>query len=110
MRCLLGKLVIKYPWPRQEEIVRVLRFDYQDAFIIMSSIHIPARQRGTNENTNGTSRFYFPKGTDFRHISEKEVAHVVKKLNNRPRECLNYQTPHEAHGRLSVVHFGVEFA
>jgi IS30 family transposase len=54
-----------------------------------------AWQRGTNENTNGLLRYYFPKGTDFRNIPEKEVAQVVKKLNNRPRKCLNYQTPHE---------------
>ena len=56
-----------------------------------------AWQRGTNENTNGLLRQYFPKGTDFRNISEKEVAIVVKKLNNRPRKCLNYQTPYEVY-------------
>jgi IS30 family transposase len=56
-----------------------------------------AWQRGTNENTNGLLRYYFPKGTDFRNISEKEVALVVKKLNTRPRKCLNYQTPHEVY-------------
>lgn len=54
-----------------------------------------AWQRGTNENTNGLLRQYFPKGTDFRGISEKEIARVVETLNNRPRKCLNYQTPHE---------------
>jgi IS30 family transposase len=54
-----------------------------------------AWQRGTNENTNGLLRQYFPKGTDFRNISGKHIAIVVKKLNNRPRKCLNYQTPHE---------------
>jgi IS30 family transposase len=54
-----------------------------------------AWQRGTNENTNGLLRQYFPKGTDFRNIPEKDIAIVVKKLNNRPRKCLNYQTPHE---------------
>jgi transposase, IS30 family len=54
-----------------------------------------AWQRGTNENTNGLLRYYFPKGTDFRTISKKEVALVVRKLNNRPRKCLNYQTPQE---------------
>jgi IS30 family transposase len=56
-----------------------------------------AWQRGTNENTNGLLRYYFPKGTDFRTILEKEVAIVVKNLNNRPRKCLNYQTPHEVY-------------
>lgn len=56
-----------------------------------------AWQRGTSENTNGLLRYYFPKGTDFKTISEKEVALVVKKLNTRPRKCLNYQTPHEVY-------------
>ena len=56
-----------------------------------------AWQRGTNENTNGLLRYYFPKGTDFSAISDKEVAQVVKKLNNRPRKCLNYQTPYEVY-------------
>jgi transposase, IS30 family len=54
-----------------------------------------AWQRGTNENTNGLLRQYFPKGTDFRGISEKEIARGVETLNNRPRKCLNYQTPYE---------------
>jgi len=54
-----------------------------------------AWQRGTNENTNGLLRQYFPKGTNFRPILDKDIAFVVKKLNNRPRKCLNYQTPHE---------------
>ena len=52
-------------------------------------------QRGTNENTNGLLRRYFPKGIDFRAVSEKTLAEVVKKLNHRPRKCLNYQTPHQ---------------
>jgi hypothetical protein len=47
-----------------------------------------AWQRGANENSNGLIRYYFRKGIDFRGISEKEVALVVKKLNNRPRKCL----------------------
>jgi len=54
-----------------------------------------AWQRGTNENTNGLLRQYFPKGTNLNNVSEKEVAFVVKKLNNHLRKCLNYQTPHE---------------
>jgi len=54
-----------------------------------------ARQRGTNENTNGLLRQYFPKGTDFQGVSEEYLAIVVKKLNNRHRKCLNYQTPHD---------------
>jgi len=52
-------------------------------------------QRGTNENTNGLIRQYFPKGTDFRSISHHEVRRVEKLLNHRPRACLGFRTPHE---------------
>jgi IS30 family transposase len=54
-----------------------------------------AWQRGTNENTNGLLRQYFPKGTDFKKVSKKNIAIAVKKLNHRPRKCLNYQSPHD---------------
>ena len=52
-------------------------------------------QRGTNENTNGLIRQYFPKGTDFRDISHCQVREAENKLNNRPRACLGFRTPHE---------------
>ena len=52
-------------------------------------------QRGSNENTNGLIRQYFPKGTDFRSISHHEVRRVEKLLNNRPRACLGFRTPAE---------------
>jgi len=52
-------------------------------------------QRGTNENTNGLIRQYFPKGTDFRDISHHEVRQVESRLNNRPRACLGFRTPTE---------------
>ena len=52
-------------------------------------------QRGTNENTNGLLRQFFPKGTDFNEISEKEIDNTAALLNNRPRKCLDYRTPHE---------------
>jgi len=54
-------------------------------------------QRGLNENTNKLLRQYFPKGMDFRQINNQELAIKVKILNNRPRKCLNYQTPHEVY-------------
>ena len=52
-------------------------------------------QRGTNENTNGLIRQYFPKGTDFRDVTHHEVRHVEDLLNDRPRECLGFRTPNE---------------
>ena len=52
-------------------------------------------QRGTNENTNGLLRQFFPKGTNFNEISKSEIDKAASLLNNRPRKCLNYRTPHE---------------
>jgi transposase, IS30 family len=52
-------------------------------------------QRGTNENTNGLIRQYFPKGTDFRDVTHFEVREVENLLNNRPRACLDFRTPKE---------------
>ena len=50
-------------------------------------------EKGTNENTNGLIRQYFPKGTDFNSISEDIIKLVENKLNNRPRKCLNFKRP-----------------
>jgi IS30 family transposase len=48
-------------------------------------------ERGTNENTNGLIRRYFPKGTDFNTVTEQQLKHVQTKLNNRPRKVLKYK-------------------
>ena len=52
-------------------------------------------ERGTNENTNGLIRQYFPKGTDFNTITKKEIKLVQHQLNARPRKTLNWKTPRE---------------
>ena len=52
-------------------------------------------QRGTNENTNGLLRQYYPKGTDFTQVSHREVARVEQLLNERPRKRLDYRSPVE---------------
>jgi IS30 family transposase len=52
-------------------------------------------QRGTNENTNGLIRQYFPKGTDFSDVSHRAVAELQSSLNDRPRKRLGYRTPRE---------------
>jgi len=52
-------------------------------------------ERGSNENFNGLLRQYFPKGTPFATITQKDVDHAVRQLNHRPRKRLNYLTPYE---------------
>lgn len=52
-------------------------------------------ERGTNENTNGLLRQYFPKTLDFNLITTKELAHVVRMLNDRPRKRLEFKSPRQ---------------
>ena len=52
-------------------------------------------ERGTNENTNGLIRQYFPKKTDFRNITDEQVKQVMNKLNSRPRKSLGFETPNQ---------------
>ncbi len=52
-------------------------------------------ERGTNENTNGLIRQFFPKGTDFSKVSSKEIMRAQDLLNERPRAVNNYESPKE---------------
>lgn len=57
--------------------------------------HYSAWQRGTNENSNGLLREFFPKKTDLAKISEDELVDALLKINGRPRKCLDWKTPLE---------------
>ena len=59
-------------------------------------------QRGTNENTNGLIRQYFPKGTDFRMVSSAAIAKAERRLNSRPRKVLGFYTPTEKFYELTT--------
>jgi len=65
-------------------------------------------ERGANENGNGLVRQYYPKGSDFSTITDSDLRRVERKLNNRPRKCLDMKTPNEvAYGITPTVALGI---
>jgi IS30 family transposase len=60
-------------------------------------------ERGTNENTNGLIRQYFPKGTDFSKVSRYQIKRAQRKLNDRPCAVLNYEKPDEVINKLVAL-------
>jgi len=62
-----------------------------------------AWERGTNENTNGLLRQYFPKKSDFQSVSNKELEQAMPRLNFRPRKTLRFKTPFEVFYHSSVA-------
>lgn len=62
-----------------------------------------AWQRGTNENTNGLLRQYFPKKSDLQFVANKEIEQAMSRLNFRPRKCLAFRTPFEVFFKQSVA-------
>ena len=83
-------------WDRGKELSDHARFTIESGVkVFFADPHSPW-QRGTNENTNGLLRQYFPKGTDLSRWSAQEIRAVANALNSRPRKTLGWKTPAEA--------------
>ncbi|WP_018608014.1 IS30 family transposase [Uliginosibacterium gangwonense] len=94
-RKLPQELYKSLTWDRGKEMADHKRFTLAtDIRVYFCDPHNPW-QRGSNENTNGLLRQYFPKGTDLPGYSQAKLNAVARRLNERPRKTLNYETPAE---------------
>lgn len=96
MSTLPAQLARSLTWDRGKEMSAHTQFKVETGIpVFFADPHSPW-QRGTNENTNGLLRQYFPKGTDLSRWSAEEIEAVAHALNTRPRKTLGWKTPAEA--------------
>ena len=80
-------------WDRGTEMKQHLRFTVATDVKVYFCDPYKPWQRGTNENTNGLLRQYFPKGTDLSGFTQTQLNKVAQQMNERPRKTLGYKTP-----------------
>lgn len=83
-------------WDRGSEMAQHRKFSIATDVQVYFCEPASPWQRGSNENTNGLLRQYFPKGKDLTHVTQEELDRVAQELNGRPRMTLGYKNPAQA--------------
>jgi IS30 family transposase len=103
IQTLPRQMIRSITWDQGKEMAEHAQFSIDTGVQVwFCDPHAPW-QRGTNENTNGLLREYFPKGTDLSQITQATCDAVATQMNNRPRKILGFKTPLESFTELLAL-------